>query len=190
MRVFHGVVQVEPAMKGIMNQMDFVSHCEATFEKIWSGCPDKSKPYWNGTECTEAQPWTDNTDCKAGEYCDYNAYVNCRTGPTEKGTCKTADVASGTNGYGFTLSANKMDWFSAEKFCKALKKTMVSLEDTDCTTSTFDWSKTATGNLSSTYWWTKDLFSSSDCFAFVVRSDWQATDGNSRAQDSSNALCK
>ena len=179
--------------------------CEATFEKICPGCPDKSKPYWNGTECTEAQPCTDNTDCKKGEYChyyelrrvlhdyggEYTPY-SCRNGPdTNSGVCLTAAVASGTNDYGFTLSANEMNWVSAEKFCESLNKTMVSLEDTDCTTRGCDWSKTATGNLSSTYWWwAKDLHPSDFCFAFYVKPSEFVSSAYRFSTGGMSALCR
>ena len=128
-------------------------------------------PIWNGTECTEALPegtCTDNTNCKDGEYCNYYDYstnnmrsANISFGPdANSGVCLTTDTASGTNDYGFTLSTQFMDWFSAKKFCESLNKTMVSLEDTDCTTDGCDWSKTATGNLSSTYWWIDSSYTS------------------------------
>ena len=168
--------------------------CQTDYSATCSSC-NSTTPYWNGTECTEALPertCTDNTDCKAGEYCNYYDYSNyhlrsgdCRNGPNaNSGVCLTADVASGTNDYGFTLSANKMDWFSAEKFCESLNKTMISLGDlhitltingaTGCSGSScpfdegYSWDNIRTGNLSNTYWWTKDLHSYESCYGVFV----------------------
>ena len=155
---------------------------------------------WSGTACEGT--CSDNTDCKKGEYCDYQKNVDCETGPTETGTCETADTDSGSNDYGFILSANKMDWFSAEKFCESLNKTMVSLDDfhitsrkyctkTDCTFEEgYSWDNVKTGNLSSTYWWTKDLYlQSSPCVVFVVITNGQSV-VPTRRDNSFYALCR
>ncbi len=137
---------------------------------------------WSGSACDGTlsnDKCTDNTDCKKGRYCNYYdaGFTTLRSGSCENGPdagsglCAVIDKDAGTNDYGFTLSADAMDWFSAEKFCEALNKTMVSLEDTDCTTSSCDWSKTATGNLSRTFWWTRNLVeenNSNSCSAYIV----------------------
>ena len=141
---------------------------------------------WSGSACDGTLPegtCSDNTDCKKGEYCNYYDYNSegypydlgdlrsgdCRNGPNaNSGICLTADTDSGTNDYGFTLSGNYMDWFSAKNFCESLNKTMVGLEDTDCTTSDCEWTKISTGNLDLTWWWTKYLPPSDSCKAFFV----------------------
>ena len=76
--------------------------CEATFEKISRCCPDKSKPYWNGTACVcpdHATCADENIICDNGygknEYqcvlCDDNYWPELTSG-----NCSTyADCASG-----------------------------------------------------------------------------------------------
>ncbi len=160
---------------------------------------------WSGSACDGTLPegtCLDNTDCKEGEYCDYQRNVDCETGPRETGTCKTAAVASGSNDYGFTLSASSnMDWFSAKNFCEALNGTMVSLDDfhiknkascsgTSCFEEGYSWDNVKTGNLSSTWWWTKDLRPSNSCYAFYINSNSKFQDVYYANRNSTNyALC-
>ena len=160
---------------------------------------------WSGSACDGTLPegtCLDNTDCKEGEYCDYQRNVDCETGLRETGTCKTAAVASGSNDYGFTLSASSnMDWFSAKNFCEALNGTMVSLDDfhiknkascsgTSCFEEGYSWDNVKTGNLSSTWWWTKDLRPSNSCFAFRINSNSKFQDVYYANRNSTNhALC-
>ena len=170
---------------------------------------------WSGIACNGILPestCSDNTDCKKGEYCNYYDYSNYtlrsgsyRDGPNaNSGVCLTADVASGTNDYGFTLSTKYMDWFSVKKFCESLNKTMVSLDDfhitsreyncnpyaTPCTFEEgYSWDNVKTGNLSNTYWWTKDLYPSPYYFAYYVGANRQYMQV-SKCDYGSYALCK
>ena len=96
---------------------------------------------WTGDDCSvestdpntyENQECDTNADCGShGTYfCKYTS-VNCTTGHTAKGRCtKTSSIRG--SGDGYVWSTTYMDWFSAENFCAANGKEMISFDDLDC----------------------------------------------------------
>ena len=148
-------------------------------------------PAADGTECTS---WTTN-ECGKGKYCVFSVN-SCTTDPTS-GTCQPVSYIGGYKseevaGHEYTMSdcSNCPDWWSAQSWCKAHNKMMVSLEDIHCTsegcTDTF-WQDL--GNALYQYsTWTTDMYDS--CGAFVVYLDTGVVDDGSRDGNVYDVLCR
>ena len=88
-----------------------------------------------GYDCSEQTTETcaDNDDCDEGYFCHYNGNVSCTDGPSgEAGKCVKVSGARGGNKNGYTWSNSAMDWYSAENFCDAQGKDMISISDLSC----------------------------------------------------------
>ena len=151
-------------------------------------------PATDETECTS---WTTN-ECGKGKYCVFSVN-SCTTDPTS-GTCqdvgyiggeKTATVETDGEDVEYTMSdcSNCPDWWSAQSWCKAHNKTMVSLSDLHCTSKgCTDTLWQDLGNALYQYsTWTTDMYDS--CDAFFVYLDVGNVYG-SRRDDTNAVLCR
>ncbi len=127
-------------------------------------------PAADEAECTS---WTNN-ECGQGKYCVFNP-SGCGDNDHGTGTCQPVsyigDYSSATiAGHEYTMSMceNCPDWWSAQSWCKAHGKTMVSLSDVHCTSSgCTDKLWQDLGNaLYQESAWTTDMYDS--CYAFGV----------------------
>ena len=118
------------------------SSCALTAEQCLSGALAEGEcactPTEEGKKCSS---WSNN-ECGQGMYCVFSPSSGT-TDPTE-GTCQPVDYLGAfktsivddheytmSNG---TLSTKLPDWWSAQSWCNAFGKTMVSLSDVNCTT--------------------------------------------------------
>ena len=104
-------------------------------------CVDANTGYTDSGECeTLSEICEDNGDCNRGEYCDITYFDmgegawHCNENSERRGTCRNAraDLADKPTGAPFYISNRAMWWWSADHFCKALGKTLVSVSDFDC----------------------------------------------------------
>ncbi len=127
-------------------------------------------PAADETECTR---WTTN-ECGKGKYCVFSP-SGCGDNDHDKGVCRPVSYIGGYKsatvaGHEYTMSdcSNCPDWWSAQSWCKAFDKTMVSLSDVHCTSSgCTDTLWQDLGNALYQYsTWTTDMYGS--CYAFDV----------------------
>ena len=87
---------------------------------------------WTGDNCSVTLPSCEgNSDCEEGYFCKYMAYNSSCSAATGPGECvKISNFRGGSkNGY---IWSNAMTWWSAQNFCDAQGKHMVSLSDFNC----------------------------------------------------------
>ncbi len=139
-------------------QCDETSHtCKSCYEI------DPKKPLWADNECKECptnKPWNgelcgceDNDDCAENEYCNTTGTSYCINGENinaNQGTCTTILYEEKTiegKGTYYKLKASLplIDWWSAVRFCQALKDkkhvssgTLLNLNELVCTSETGD----------------------------------------------------
>ena len=125
-------------------------------------------PAADETECTS---WTTN-ECGKGKYCVFSP-SGCGDNDHGKGKCKPVTNINSYDsvtvaGHEYMMGSYSDDWWSAQSWCKAHGKTMVSLEDVHCTSSgCIDTLWEDLGNAAPlTNIWTTDMYDS--CFAFRV----------------------
>ena len=96
-------------------------------------CKDASKPVCNTSGvCEESLCW-DNNNCNEGYFCGYTqGTVRSDTGPTQQGRCKLVSEHRSGSGNGFIWSDTRMDWWTAQNFCLAQSKDLVSISDLNC----------------------------------------------------------
>ena len=104
-------------------------------------CKDENTGYTDSGECeTLSAICKDNGDCNRGYYCDITYFDmgegawHCNENSERRGTCRNAkdDLKDKPTGAPFYISNRPMWWWSADHFCKALGKTLVSVSDYDC----------------------------------------------------------
>ncbi len=104
-------------------------------------CVEANTGYTDLGECeTLSEICQDNGDCNRGEYCDITYFDmgegawHCNENSERRGTCRNAkdDLKDKPTGAPFYISNRPMWWWSADHFCKALGKTLVSVSDYDC----------------------------------------------------------
>ena len=167
--------------------------CKTPADSEYTGCTRNS-------DCTGT---IDGIDCDEKTcYCNYYVFDNqdmrsgsCTGGPDKgSGVCMEATYEITTvadDGIAGKLSTWVMDWYSAKNFCSAVGGSMISLKGSLCTGSGTSWSCDWTkykGNLSSTYWWTKDLRNS--CSALRVDTDYPDVNYGDRDLNYYHALCE
>ncbi len=72
-----------------------------------------------------------NRDCKDGEYC-YTISSACNVEIVTEGKCYPAIKEIATISTNYVVSAEKMNWWSAQRFCSAIGKRMISYNDLQC----------------------------------------------------------
>ncbi len=138
--------------------------CEQTTNKCKSCYEiDPEKPLWNGTNCEacpENKPWNgelcgceDNDDCAEDEYCNTTGTSYCVNGENinaNQGTCTTILYEEKTiegkgTYYKLETSVPLIDWWSAVRFCQALRDkkhvssgTLLNLNELVCTSENGD----------------------------------------------------
>ena len=140
--------------------------------------------------------WTTN-ECGPGKYCVFSP-TSCTADP-DPGVCQPVsyigDYSTETvNGHEYTMSdySNCPDWWSAQSWCQAFDKTMVTLSDLHCSSSgCTDTLWQDLGNALYQYGiWTQDLTEGpNSCFAFYVALDNGDVDSYYR-DDSGAVLCR
>ena len=127
-------------------------------------------PADDGATCTS---WTNN-ECGQGKYCVFNP-TGCGDDDYGTGTCQPVGYigeyrTETVNDHEYTMSdcSNCPNWWSAQSWCKAFDKTMVSLEDIHCNSD--GCTDTLWQDLGNTLYqyptWTTDMYDS--CYAFNV----------------------
>jgi len=142
---------------------------------------------------SDATPCKSNKDCASTEYCALtNSQWACNQ--PDVGTCMplTDGVSYTYNNKTFLRSDNNMTWWSAENWCKAKGKQLVSLASTginkdnlgdyfnnngwccdDCGGDEYkcenvNWDALRTVFESDAYWWTRDNYDSCDTFSVAL----------------------
>ncbi len=110
---------------------------------VCAGCP--SGKIWDTTRntCRSPDECRTNEDCAIkgdGYYCYMKGGYNCTTefldgdASYNNGTCRKAsdDIETNSTSINYVLSRVNMNWWSAQRFCKALGKKAVSMEAFQC----------------------------------------------------------
>ncbi len=102
----------------------------------WSGAKCTCTTGYYGEDCAETEQTAcdGNDDCAQGYFCNYNANVSCSSGPTasKAGTCAKISANRGGKKNGYIWSRTFMDWYSAQNFCDAQDKDLVTVESLKC----------------------------------------------------------
>ena len=74
-----------------------------------------------------------NADCGRGQYCD----LSIKSYSPEHGTCKAVDSIPSEEyniaGIGhLTITTDSLNWFAADNYCKAIGKSLISIDDLGC----------------------------------------------------------
>jgi len=150
-------------------------------------------PAEDGATCTS---WTNN-ECGQGKYCVFSP-TGCGDDAHGTGTCQPVgyigDYKTETvNDHEYTMSdcSNCPDWWSAQSWCKAFDKTMVSLEDIHCNSSgCTDTLWQDLGNALYKYsTWTTDMYDYCDAFIVYLGGGYVYY-YNSRDDDDYEVLCQ
>ena len=150
-------------------------------------------PATDETECTS---WTTN-ECGKGKYCQFSP-SGCRDNEQGKGKCQSVghiDKSATVEGDEYTMGDCTFDnvscdWWSAQSWCKAHGKTMVSLSDIHCTSSgcTDTFWKTLANALYPYSSHTTDMDDS--CKTFTINLDAGSINKDSRHNNSGAVLCR
>ena len=210
------------------------NECKCIYNEDWgeSICGSNDSYYCStDADCKQFGTWDDtqekcvvetcanNSDCTSDEYCHYSSVDSSTCKPDKKGTCvKKADTkgsfASGATAEadGFIRSSGKMDWFSAQNFCRSYGKNLVTLSQMGLDSAIPSGKGFCSGytgseacqNIDPTGWsaiqskfgtdfypWTANLDSSNSCSAFyVILDEGIAVVSNYYRNDYRYALCK
>ena len=123
--------------QGETPQCDEASHTCKSCAEI-----DPEKPLWDNNECKacpEDEPWNgefcgcrNNDDCESDEFCLSTDCSDCYSETTGcKFKCKSlSEYTEDENPY--TTSNQPMNWWSAERFCKAYGQRMAAVSNLKC----------------------------------------------------------
>ena len=141
--------------------------------------------------------WTTN-ECGTGKYCVFSP-GSCTADP-DPGVCKPVSYIGNyktetVNGHEYTMSdySNGPDWWTAQSWCQAFGKTMVTLSDLHCSSSgCTDTLWQDLGNALYQYTiWTQDLTDGpNSCYAFTVLLYDGNVYGDSRNDGGADVLCR
>ncbi len=148
-------------------------------------CKETGKSWSSDGKCIE-NVCNSGTGCPDDEYCDMNLrdcsggnpvpYSSGHTCKKAEGNYTTVEVENSAGGKKTIYVSNEtMDWWTADGFCRALGKRLVSLEEdlgctyaNDCKAGSYGKALKAKLKLSGYYGWTSTLNPSNSCSAYRV----------------------